>query len=70
MMDTNTIVVLAKQYYPTLWNMDRIIKLFTAGKISAHDFYEITHDKTVLKSFVPKYMTAAQYTEITGESYT
>lgn len=33
---------LAKKYYPTLWDKDRLIKLVKVGKLTAEEYKEIT----------------------------
>lgn len=36
-----SVVELAKQYYPRLWNEERILALQTAGKLTAQEVEEI-----------------------------
>ena len=36
---------LAKKYYPTLWNIDRLRKLVEVGKLTPEQFKEITDEE-------------------------
>ena len=37
-----TVKEMAKNYYPKLWNIDRLKALVAVGKLSEEDFKEIT----------------------------
>jgi len=35
---------MAKKYYPRLWNIDRITKLYEAGKLTQEEYEAITKE--------------------------
>lgn len=44
-----TVKEMAKNYYPKLWNIDRMKALVAVGKLSEEDFKEITGETYSVK---------------------
>lgn len=40
-----TVFEMAKEYYPRLWNADRVKALYEAGKLTEEEYNSITNNK-------------------------
>ena len=46
MAEKKTVFELAKQYFPKLWDKDRIDALYEAGKLTEEEYKEIVRGET------------------------
>lgn len=47
MVEKKTVYEMAKEYYPRLWDIDRINKLYETGKLTEEEYNEIVGSEKV-----------------------
>ena len=45
MAEKKTIYEMAKEYYPRLWSIERIVSLYKAGKLTEKEYNSIINNK-------------------------